>query len=170
MFCPNCGKDCGDAKFCSECGTSLKTTVSVPAALPNKTEFSNDMIQYYELYKGSRLNAVKALRCDTGLGIIDAKKKIDSLFNYMESKEPAKSRVNPVQLLQAKKRKLDETDKLYCPKCLSTNVCANPKGYDYVRGALGVSLGFGWIIGGIGSSKIICTCLKCGHQWKAGKK
>jgi hypothetical protein len=23
MFCPNCGKDCGDANFCSDCGTRL---------------------------------------------------------------------------------------------------------------------------------------------------
>ena len=23
MFCPNCGTDCGEAKFCSECGTKL---------------------------------------------------------------------------------------------------------------------------------------------------
>ena len=26
MFCPNCGKDCGDAKFCSECGQKLQNT------------------------------------------------------------------------------------------------------------------------------------------------
>ena len=24
MFCPNCGQDCGDAKFCTGCGTQLK--------------------------------------------------------------------------------------------------------------------------------------------------
>lgn len=24
MFCPNCGNNCGDAKFCSNCGTALK--------------------------------------------------------------------------------------------------------------------------------------------------
>ena len=24
MFCPNCGKDCGDGKFCAECGTKLQ--------------------------------------------------------------------------------------------------------------------------------------------------
>lgn len=24
MFCPNCGKDCGNAKFCPECGTNLQ--------------------------------------------------------------------------------------------------------------------------------------------------
>ena len=23
MFCPNCGKDCGNGKFCSSCGTKL---------------------------------------------------------------------------------------------------------------------------------------------------
>lgn len=28
MFCPNCGKDCGEFKFCPECGTRLCLVVS----------------------------------------------------------------------------------------------------------------------------------------------
>ena len=31
LFCPNCGKDCGDAKFCSECGQALRSTNEVAA-------------------------------------------------------------------------------------------------------------------------------------------
>ena len=31
MFCPNCGKDCKDAKFCPECGTKLPQTVKTDA-------------------------------------------------------------------------------------------------------------------------------------------
>ena len=26
MFCPNCGNNCGDAKFCSNCGQKLEKT------------------------------------------------------------------------------------------------------------------------------------------------
>ena len=29
MFCPNCGKDCGSAKFCPECGNNLSETTVV---------------------------------------------------------------------------------------------------------------------------------------------
>ena len=28
MFCPNCGQDCGDARFCSGCGTQLQQAVA----------------------------------------------------------------------------------------------------------------------------------------------
>ena len=28
MFCPNCGQDCGTAKFCARCGTQLQKAVA----------------------------------------------------------------------------------------------------------------------------------------------
>lgn len=67
---------------------------------------------------------------------------------------------------------LEKTGQVYCPKCLSTSISANQKGFSFVRGALGANLGLdiGMIAGGIGSKKVICTCLKCGHQWQPGKK
>ena len=35
MFCPNCGHDCGGAKFCPECGTPIEVpTQSIPAPQP----------------------------------------------------------------------------------------------------------------------------------------
>ena len=27
MFCPNCGNDCGDAKFCQNCGKEVRTGI-----------------------------------------------------------------------------------------------------------------------------------------------
>ena len=36
MFCPNCGKDCGDARFCIFCGTQIQTEARQEAA---KTEW-----------------------------------------------------------------------------------------------------------------------------------
>lgn len=73
---------------------------------------------------------------------------------------------------KAKIAELEESGQVYCPKCLSTSISANQKGFGFVRGALGANLGLdvGLIAGGIGSKKVICTCLKCGYQWKAGKK
>lgn len=71
-----------------------------------------------------------------------------------------------------RKKELEASGQVYCPKCLSTSISANQKGFGFVRGALGANLGLdvGLIAGGIGSKKVICTCLKCGYQWKAGKK
>lgn len=73
---------------------------------------------------------------------------------------------------KAKIAELDASGQVYCPRCLSTSVTANQKGFGFVRGALGASVGLdvGLIAGGIGSKKVICTCLKCGYKWKPGKK
>lgn len=52
MFCPNCGNNCGDAKFCSECGQDLRnlnlsnTETKVPESL--KAEMPEPPIGRYE--------------------------------------------------------------------------------------------------------------------------
>ena len=81
--------------------------------------------------------------------------------------------INPKKVeRKGKIEELEKSGKVYCPKCLSTSVSAYQKGFGFVRGAIGASVGLdvGMIAGGIGSKKVICTCLKCGYQWKAGKK
>ena len=59
-----------------------------------------------------------------------------------------------------------------CPKCGSTSITANKKGFSATKGVLGLAVSplAGAIAGGAGRNKVMCTCLKCGHQWKAGKK
>ena len=58
-----------------------------------------------------------------------------------------------------------------CPKCKSTSITANKKGFSLVKGALGVAtVGlYGVVAAGHGKNKVVVTCLKCGHQWKTGK-
>jgi DNA-directed RNA polymerase subunit RPC12/RpoP len=46
-------------------------------------------------------------------------------------------------------------DSIKCPKCGSTQLSANKKGWTMTTGM-------------IGSSKILITCLKCGKQFKPG--
>lgn len=76
------------------------------------------------------------------------------------------------QALKEKIAALEASGQVYCPKCFSTSISANQKGFGFVRGALGANLGLdvGMIAGGIGSKKLYCTCLKCGYKWQAGKK
>ncbi len=59
-----------------------------------------------------------------------------------------------------------------CPKCGSTSVTAQKKGFSFVKGAIGatISLDVGLIAGGAGANKVILTCMNCGHQWEPGKK
>jgi len=58
--------------------------------------------------------------------------------------------------------------RIACPKCRSTQITADRKGYGAGKAVGGlVLLGPVGLLGGfLGSRKILITCLKCGHQWK----
>lgn len=66
-----------------------------------------------------------------------------------------------------------------CPKCGSTSITGQKKGYGVVKGGIGAAAlgaatgGIGAIVGlgagNIGRKKIRCTCMYCGYSFKAGK-
>jgi hypothetical protein len=54
-----------------------------------------------------------------------------------------------------------------CPRCYSTSITANEKGFGVGKAVVGVGL-FGLpgiLAGSIGRKKIKVTCLSCGHSW-----
>lgn len=63
-------------------------------------------------------------------------------------------------------------NQVHCPKCNSTQITINKKGFSVGKAVAGAVLtgGIGLLAGGIGSNKIIITCLACGHQFKPGAK
>ena len=63
-------------------------------------------------------------------------------------------------------------EKIKCPKCSSTQLTANKKGFGLAKAAIGGLLtgGIGLLGGFIGSGKVKITCLNCGHSWKAGQQ
>lgn len=63
------------------------------------------------------------------------------------------------------KAKSKDEDVVCCPKCGSTQITANKKGF-----SVGKAILLGGVGGFIGKNKIEITCLKCGYRWKAGKK
>lgn len=66
-----------------------------------------------------------------------------------------------------------------CPKCGSTSISSNKKGYGVVKGGLGAVVGtaiapgigtaIGAGFGNKGSKNILCTCMNCGYRFKPGK-
>lgn len=58
-----------------------------------------------------------------------------------------------------------------CPKCGSTQITANKKGFSGGKAVAGAILtgGIGLLGGFLGSSKVKITCLNCGHSWSPGK-
>jgi predicted RNA-binding Zn-ribbon protein involved in translation (DUF1610 family) len=65
----------------------------------------------------------------------------------------------------------DSSGQIACPKCGSTQIAANKKGFQLTRAA-GAAYLFGPLgvfAGLIGSNTVVVTCLKCGNQWEPGK-
>ena len=63
------------------------------------------------------------------------------------------------------------SNEIHCPKCNSTQIVANKKGFSGKKAVVGAVLtgGIGIVAGTFGSKKIIITCLACGHQFKPGQ-
>lgn len=58
-----------------------------------------------------------------------------------------------------------------CPRCGSTQISSSQQGFGVGKAVIGAAVAgpVGLAAGGIGSKKVIVTCLKCGHQWQAGR-
>lgn len=56
---------------------------------------------------------------------------------------------------------------IHCPKCGSTQITANKKGFSGTKAVVGGLLtgGIGLLAGTIGSNKTIITCLNCGNRF-----
>lgn len=65
----------------------------------------------------------------------------------------------------------NDRNMLRCPKCDSTQLTSNKKGFSARKAVAGaiVAGGIGITAGAIGGNKIIITCLKCGRQFKPGE-
>lgn len=55
-----------------------------------------------------------------------------------------------------------------CPKCGSTSLSANKKGFGVGKAVVGAYVAgpIGLVAGNIHSKKVWVTCLNCGHRWK----
>lgn len=55
-----------------------------------------------------------------------------------------------------------------CPKCSSTQITAQKKGFGFGKALAGIFVAgpLGLLAGGIGKNNIEITCLNCGNKWK----
>lgn len=66
---------------------------------------------------------------------------------------------------------VDDKEYIFCPKCLSTHIHSEQKGFSGGKALVGaVAVGaIGLLAGTIGSKKVKLTCLKCGCHFLAGE-
>ncbi len=64
------------------------------------------------------------------------------------------------------------SNEVSCPKCSSTSLSANKKGFSGKKAVAGAILtgGIGLLAGTIGSNKVKITCLNCGHEFSPGDR
>ena len=63
-------------------------------------------------------------------------------------------------------------DQVKCPKCYSTQISADKKGFSGTKAVAGAAMtgGIGLLAGTIGSNKVKITCLRCGHIFNPGDR
>lgn len=66
---------------------------------------------------------------------------------------------------------MSEDFSIGCPKCSSTQITANKKGFSGGKAVTGALLtgGVGLLAGLHGKDKVVITCLACGHNFKPGE-
>lgn len=86
------------------------------------------------------------------------------------AKEKREEKKQEKEELKDRIKQMDKEGIVYCPKCYSTQITSNKKGFSLGKAAAGTLIAGGPLLGAIGRNKIEVTCLKCGNKWKAGKK
>lgn len=143
MFCTKCGtKINDDSRFCTNCGNKINYSVQTT---------NNNVITKEQMEMQIQMQQLK-----------------------MQQQQ-----LN-IQAEQLRIQQQQFNSMIKCPKCGSTSISSNNKGYGVVKGGLGalalgnMTGGLGAVVGlgagNIGRKKVICTCMNCGHKFKAGKK
>jgi DNA-directed RNA polymerase subunit RPC12/RpoP len=85
--------------------------------------------------------------------------------------ELLKADANRIANEEAAKKTRNANGEIRCPKCGSTQITANKKGFGVGKAVVGaVTVGaVGVAAGLIGKNQVEVTCLACGHKWKVGK-
>jgi len=186
QFCSNCGAEFGSGKFCSECGTPVAQKHVVPAQ-PTTIVSGHDIkmclncgdrlltqakvcpscgarAKNYPVINSNDIERINQIKANA--------KHIDYKTSFMNSVSPQSNmNVSSPNTILSKKEHIKQNKAngvACCPKCGSTSLSANKKGFGVGKAVVGAwALGpVGLVAGNAGAKKVIVTCLSCGHQWK----
>ena len=161
MICPHCNKVIpDDSIFCSSCGKRLESSAEV---IPSDTIVCPNCGAYNS--KDSNFCS----NCRTPL----------SQTALKNTEEQGELQLQQAQLkmqamaLKAQQEQLQLQQQQYssmarCPRCGSTSLSGNKKGFGIGKAVVGAALvgPLGLVAGNIGAQKVQVTCLKCGKKFK----
>lgn len=163
-FCSNCGVEVM-GKFCSNCGKAIDNLnqVSEDDKIRQLNGVPVDIGKILSIYgaKG-QIQTSKYLRELTGASLKECVKFASDICHDENLTQQMLEKENILE------SKLQSEKVLFCPKCHSTSVSVNKKGFGLGKSALGlVALGPVGLLGGlIGANKLKATCLHCGNEFK----
>lgn len=147
MFCTKCGKENrADSAFCGYCGNPFTSFVADKPETGELTKTDMDLAYY----KANLQMQQQALQ-----------------MQQQELEEARKKTEQQRQQLRLQRKQYDEMMK--CPRCGSTSLSGNKKGYGVGKGVVGAAIfgPLGLVAGNIGSGKVMVTCMKCGYKFRA---
>ena len=175
--------DCTAADIPDQMVSSGAETPALSEGEPDVDACPVDMGEYFARFNPNRVAAVKAIVQETGMDMRLAKELVDREFAHRQktlyaaqpdaAMRDLKRALNPKKAERDERRaELDKQGVVYCPKCLSTSITGDKKGFGIGKAVVGASLagGLGLMAGNIHAKKVRLTCMKCGYQWMAGKK
>lgn len=146
MFCTKCGKENrADSAFCGYCGNPFTSFVADRSETGELTKTDMDLAYY----KANLQMQQQTLQ-----------------IQQQELEEARKQTEQQRQQLRLQRKQYDEMMK--CPRCGSTSLSGNKKGYGVGKGVVGAALlgPIGLVAGNIGSGKVMVTCMKCGYKFR----
>lgn len=151
IFCTQCGKqNQADSRFCSNCGTPISSS-----------NFTLDTTQNINTsyYQANLQMQQEAIRIQQEQLLLERRKLEEAKRLAAEQK----------RLADIQQQQYNELAK--CPRCGSTALSSNKKGYGVGKALIGVAVfgPVGLLAGGVGANKVVATCLKCGHKFKPGR-
>ena len=195
-FCPECGnmlhecedEQCGNINEVSKSNVGQSTKKPLSKRLFPKVVtvlmIVTIVVLFFVFYENgnSSLGVAGSIFCAIMLSVIFF--PLFHLLNFSFAKAKAQSGNNSVvggftqltpKQIERKARiaTLEQEGTVYCPKCLSTSISGNKKGFGIGKAILGSAIAtnpLGLVAGNLGAKKVRCTCMKCGYSWMSGKK
>ncbi len=146
IFCTKCGRENrNDSAFCGYCGNPIARLAVTGSENGEMTQADIDMA-YYRADLQLKEQAMEMQRRE-----LDTAKR-------MEANARAQIRMQQMR----------DRSVMRCPRCGSTSLAGNKKGYGIGKGVVGAALvgPIGLVAGNIGANKVIVTCMKCGYRYK----
>lgn len=193
-FCPECGTPTGGcdtgpdlSALCDKHRTPIdlslvlgvyRNRLSVIGYFKRFTNYSNEEIiaivdKAIATIEPQKMNLLQAAAAQVKL---ESAPKAEDAQNPLSKRETiAQRKVEDVQKPLSKREAIAQRKAenkangvACCPKCGSTSLSANKKGFGIGKAVVGalVTGPIGLVAGNAGAKKVWVTCLNCGHRWK----